>query len=57
MDSSMMGPGTHDGHLTSFGAGAKGISMGSKYEFKPDQNPGCGSYDIESALKYIKPKI
>ena len=36
MDTSHMGPGTHD-TLKPMGSGVKGlISMGSKYEFKQD---------------------
>jgi hypothetical protein len=47
-----MGPGAHDGHLKPMGAGVGGhITMGSKYEFKPDRNPGPGVYNIEAGLK------
>lgn len=38
-----MGPGAHDGHLKDFGSDVKSkVSMGSKYVFKPDTNPGAG---------------
>ena len=30
--------------------------MGSKYEFKPDKNPGAGTYNIDSGLKLTKPR-
>lgn len=37
------GPGEHTGHLTAFGADVtRNITMGSKYEFKPDKNPAPG---------------
>lgn len=51
------GPGHHDGHLTPFGSSVTGnVGMGSKYEFKPDQNPGAGYYDIESGHNASKTK-
>jgi len=53
-----MGPGAHDGHLIPFGGDVKSkIGMGSKYEFKPDKNPGAGSYDVDAAMKHVKPKV
>jgi len=53
-----MGPGTHDGHLKLFGTGViGGISMGSKYEFKADKNPGAGTYNPEASTKYFQTKI
>ena len=27
------------------------ITMGSKYEFKPDRNPPVGGYNIDSGLR------
>jgi len=52
-----MGPGTHDGHLKLFGTGViGGISMGSKYEFKADKNPGAGTYNPEASIRYLQPK-
>ena len=40
-------PGQYDAHLTKFGSDVKAnIGMGSKYEFKPDQNPPVGGYDV-----------
>lgn len=57
METSHMGPGTHD-TLLPIGHKVQGhISMGSKYEFKPDSNPKVGQYNIEAAHNYIKPKI
>jgi hypothetical protein len=36
-------PGSYDGHLTKFGSGMKSnATMGRKYEFKADSNPGVG---------------
>jgi len=32
------------------------ISMGSKYEFKPDKNPGAGQYDTTAAAKHVYPR-
>tara|TARA_B110000285_G_scaffold187299_1_gene213007 strand:+ start:152 stop:481 length:330 start_codon:yes stop_codon:yes gene_type:complete len=49
-ESSNMGPGAHDGHIIPFGADNKSkVSMGRKYEFKPDTNPGAGHYDTDAA--------
>jgi hypothetical protein len=30
--------------------------MGSKYEFKPDKNPGAGTYDLEASAKHVFPR-
>ena len=35
-------PGQYDRHLKPFGSDLKGISMGSKYKFTPDDNPKIG---------------
>ena len=44
-------PGSYDKHLIPFGKGKmSNITMGSKYEFKPDRNPPVGGYDIDSGL-------
>jgi len=43
-----IGPGTFDGHIKPFGSNMNKIGMGSKYEYKYDNNPGPGEYDIES---------
>ena len=32
------------------------VNFGSKYEFKPDQNPGAGTYDPDPAQKHTKPR-
>jgi hypothetical protein len=43
------GPGHVDGHLTAFGSDVnRNITMGSKYEFKPNSNPAPGQYNIDS---------
>jgi hypothetical protein len=43
------GPGHVDGHLTAFGSDVnRNITMGSKYEFKPDSNPPVGGYNTAS---------
>jgi hypothetical protein len=56
-ESANMGPGAHDGHLIPFGSDVHHkISMGSKYEFKPDKNPGAGTYDTTAAMKHVKPR-
>ena len=54
-----MGPGAHDTNdLGKFGGDTKrsNIGMGSKYVFKPDRNPGAGEYDLDSAMKHVKPR-
>jgi len=52
-----LGPGG-DSVLKPFGSDLKTkINFGSKYEFKPDNNPGFGDYNIESGMRLIKPKI
>jgi hypothetical protein len=33
------------------------MTLGSKVEFKPNNNPGMGDYNTESGIKMIKPKI
>ena len=30
--------------------------MGSKYEFKPDNNPGAGTYDTSASEKHVYPR-
>jgi len=56
-ETSNMGPGAHDGHLTAFGADNKSkIGMGSKYVTKIDSNPGAGHYDTDAAMKHVKPR-
>ena len=46
-------PDSYTGHLTAFGSDAKGIDFGSKYKFKPDQNPPPGYYRSEEADKHL----
>ena len=29
------------------------VSMGAKYEFKPDSNPPVGGYDVDAGLKHV----
>jgi len=42
--------GSYDGHLKAFGSDVKGnITMGSKYEFRPNSNPPPGAYEIDAA--------
>ena len=49
------GPGHHDGHLDIFGSKVtRNITMGSKYEFKPDKNPPPGAYNIDSGHNMSK---
>lgn len=50
------GPGAHDPHKP-FGAELNNISFGSKYKFKPDENPPAGLYDPETANRHVKPRI
>ena len=40
-----------------FGHGLKKVNFGSKYEFKPDKNPGPGEYDIEKAKLATQRKV
>ena len=47
-------PGQYDGHLQPFGSNMKGVTMGSKYEFKPDSNPPVGYYDVDRGLNMTK---
>ena len=50
-------PGQYDRHLTGFGEDVTmNIGMGSKYKFKPDQNPPPGLYNPESPIDSTKPK-
>jgi len=50
-------PGIYDGHLSIFGADVtRRIDMGSKYIFKPDQNPAPGQYNTDSGLNMSKSK-
>ena len=53
------GAGHYDGHLTAFGADKKyqNITMGSKYEFKPDKNPPTGAYNIDSGHNMSKASV
>ena len=48
-------PGEYDGHLKPIGADLQKITMGSKYEFKIDNNPPVGTYETDVSV--IKPKI
>ena len=49
-------PGSYDNHLTPFAKGnMPNITMGSKYEFKPDRNPPVGAYDIDKGIKASSP--
>jgi len=36
------------------GKGLKNVTMGSKYEFKPDRNPGPGYYNADNAASQTK---
>ena len=49
-------PGEYDGHLKPIGADLNKISMGSKYEFKADTNPGPGYYEPSNADEIVKSK-
>ena len=44
-------PGSYDGHLVPFGKHKmSNVTMGSKYEFKPDKNPPVGGYFTDRAF-------
>ena len=46
-----VGPDPYDGHLTPFGKGKmSNVTMGSKYEFKPDRNPPVGGYHTDRSF-------
>jgi hypothetical protein len=47
-------PGLYDAHLTPFGSDVKPITMGKKYEWKPDTNPPVGGYDLERGESITK---
>jgi len=49
-------PGEYDGHLKPIGAFLNKITMGSKYEFKSNSNPGPGYYESTRADEIIKNK-
>ena len=49
-------PGEYDGHLKPIGAFLNKITMGSKYEFKADSNPGPGYYEPTNADGITKSK-
>ena len=46
-------PGQYDAHLKPFGSDVKSFTMGSKYKWKPDENPPIGGYDVEGAFKSL----
>ena len=49
--------GIYSDHIKPFGSGLKNtMNKKGKYEFKPNNNPPPGLYDIDSAQKLIKPK-
>lgn len=55
-ETSHLGPGHVDGHLKPFGSEVRNsVSFGSKYKFKPDENPVVGKYDVEKSLDYLRP--
>ena len=31
------------------------MTIGGKYQWKPDSNPPVGAYDVNSAIEFIKP--
>ena len=47
---SLPDPGQYDKHLKPFGSDLKGVSMGSKDKFTPDDNPRIGQYDVDRGL-------
>lgn len=47
-------PGSYDGHLRPFGTMSFTPTMGRKYEFRPDANPGPGTYDTDRAHSAIR---
>ena len=49
--------GEYSGHIKPFGAGLKNpMTKKGKYDFKPNNNPPPGLYDLDSAQKMVKPK-
>ena len=56
-DENLPEPGKYDGHLVPFGQSKmSNVTMGSKYEFKPDRNPPVGGYNIDSGLQMSQRK-
>ena len=41
--------------MTKFGATTKSFTIGKKYDWKPDQNPPVGGYDLDSGYKTMSP--
>ena len=39
--------------MNTFGRISTNVTMGSKYEFKPDKNPGIGVYEVGKAKDKI----
>lgn len=33
------------------------MTIGGKYQWKPDSNPPVGAYDIQSAVEFTKPSV
>ena len=50
-----VGPGSVDPYKP-IGSGMNKVNFGSKYEFKPDNNPGVGTYNPDPAMKHVKEK-
>lgn len=56
MEASNLGPGAHEVQKP-FGSDIKTkIDFGRKYEFKPNQNPPPGLYNVDDADRLVKPK-
>lgn len=51
-----VGPGAHTPYKE-FGSDMTKVNFGSKYKWKPDNNPPPGLYDIDRAMNQTKPNM
>ena len=50
-------PGQYDQHIKPFGSETKCYTIGAKYKWAPDRNPGPGSYNTSQAETMTKPRV
>ena len=49
------GPGEYDGHLKPFGDLPQNMTIQGKHNFKPNDNPPPGLYEVDTGIDAIKP--